>query len=63
MSIGQKGMHLAAEVLALTARELFVDRDKRDAIRAEFERRRGASYQYQSLLGDRPPPLNYRGME
>jgi aminobenzoyl-glutamate utilization protein B len=63
MSIGHKGMHLAAEVLALTARELFVDRDKRDAIRAEFVKRRGASYQYQSLLGDRPPPLNYRGVE
>jgi aminobenzoyl-glutamate utilization protein B len=63
MSIGHKGMHLAAEVLALTAQELFIDPDKREAIRAEFERRRGASYQYESLLGDRPPPLNYRGVE
>lgn len=63
MSIGHKGMHLAAQVLALTAQELFIDRDKRDAIRAEFEERRGANYQYESLLGDRPPPLDYRGAE
>ena len=30
------------------------------AARLEFETKRGADFEYDSLLGDRPPPLDYR---
>ena len=60
MSIGHKGMHLAAEVLATTAQDLLRDPQLRDAIRAEFDTRRGSGYEYRALLGDRLPPLDYR---
>jgi aminobenzoyl-glutamate utilization protein B len=54
MSIGYKGAQVAAKTLALTATDL------RAAARAEFEERRGADFHYEALLGDRPPPLDYR---
>ncbi len=60
MSIGHKGMMLAAEVLAATARELFVDAELVTAARTEFEQRRGKDFVYRPLLGDRNPPLDYR---
>jgi len=60
MSIGYKGAQVAAKTLALTAIELFENADLRAAARAEFEERRGADFQYEALLGDRPPPLDYR---
>lgn len=60
MSIGHKGMVLAAKVLAASAVELISDADLRAAARAEFEQRRGASFEYAALLGDRDPPLDYR---
>ena len=60
MSIGHKGMMLAAKVLAVTAADLLRDRDRLREARAELERRRGADFVYQALLGDRAPPLDYR---
>ena len=60
MSIGHKGMMLAAEVLAATARELYVDPTLVAAARTEFEQRRGEDFVYRPLLGDRDPPLDYR---
>ena len=60
MSIGHKGMMLAAEVLAATARELYVNPKLVAAARTEFEQRRGADFVYRPLLGDRDPPLDYR---
>ena len=60
MSIGHKGMMLAAEVLAATARELFVNPKLVAAARTEFEQRRGPDFVYRPLLGDRDPPLDYR---
>lgn len=60
MSIGYKGAQVAAKTLALTAIELFGNAGLRAAARAEFEERRGADFQYEALLGDRPPPLDYR---
>ena len=60
MSIGHKGMMLAAEVLAATARELYVNPKLVAGARAEFEQRRGAGFVYRPLLGDRDPPLDYR---
>ena len=60
MSIGHKGMMLAAKVLAVTVADLLRDRDRLRAARAELERRRGADFVYEALLGDRAPPLDYR---
>ena len=59
-SIGEKGMLVAARTLALTAAELFRDRDLLRAAREEFEQRRGEDFEYRPLLGDREPPLDYR---
>ena len=60
MSIGHKGMLLAAKVLAATARDLYTDADLVARARAEFEERRGPKFRYKPLLGDRQPPLDYR---
>ncbi|MGB3472880.1 MAG: amidohydrolase [Erythrobacter sp.] len=59
-SIGHKGTQVAAKAMTLMAVELFTNPDLRDAARAEFEAARGEDYEYKSLLGDRPPPLDYR---
>lgn len=59
MSIGLKGMHVAAKVLALTAVELLQNPVSVSEIRAEFEERRGKGFRYKSLIGDREPPLDY----
>lgn len=59
-AIGEKGMQVAARTLALTAAELFQDRDLLQAAREEFEQRRGDEFEYRPLLGDREPPLDYR---
>lgn len=60
MSIGLKGMNVAAKTLALTAIDLFVSPNTIDAAKKEFEQRRGSNFQYKSLIGDRKPALNYR---
>ena len=60
MSIGHKGMQLAAQVLAQTAVDLIRDPALIEAARNEFEQARGADFEYEALLGDREPPLDYR---
>jgi len=60
MSIGFKGAQTAAKTLALAAIELYTNPELREAAREEFETARGENYKYQSLLGDRDPPLDYR---
>jgi aminobenzoyl-glutamate utilization protein B len=60
MSIGWKGMMVAAKTMALSAVELFMDPDRLAEIHAEFEERRGPDFRYAPLLGDRDPPLDYR---
>ena len=60
MGIGFKGMHLASEVLAMTMVDLYRDPGLLRSAREEFVRRRGPNFTYQPLLGDRPPPLDYR---
>ncbi len=60
MSIGFKGAQIAAKTLTLAAIELYSNPELREAARAEFETARGENYKYQSLLGDRKPPLDYR---
>tara|TARA_B100000745_G_scaffold288846_1_gene226563 strand:- start:1102 stop:1266 length:165 start_codon:yes stop_codon:yes gene_type:complete len=53
-------MMLAAKVIALTGDELFRDRGLIRSARAEFIKNRGLDFDYQALLGDRQPPLDYR---
>lgn len=60
-SIGAKGMMVAAKTIALSAVDLFSDAGKVAAIRAEFLESRGSDFRYEPLLGDREPPLDYRG--
>ncbi len=60
MSIGAKGMQVAAKTLAMTAVDLFTDPVHIEAAHAEFYDRRGPEFEYRALLGDRPPPLDYR---
>ena len=59
-SIGYKGAQVAAKTLALAAVELYQNEELRHEARKEFERRRGDDFRYEALLGDRPPPLDYR---
>ncbi len=60
MSIGFKGVQVAAKTLTLAAIELFTNPELRVEAKAEFDKARGPDYQYKSLLGDRDPPLDYR---
>ena len=60
MSIGHKGMMVAAKVLAATAVDLFEAPDILAVARGELESRRGGDFVYRALLGDREPPLDYR---
>ena len=60
MSIGHKGMLVAAKTLALTAHDLFTDAATIQKARAEFDQKRGPNFVYRPLIGEREPPLNYR---
>ena len=59
MTIGIKGMMLAAKTMALTGVDLFSDPAHIQKARAEFEQRRGNAV-YKPVIGDRKPPLDYR---
>ena len=59
-SIGHKGMLLAARLLALTATDLVRDTGLIKRAWAELREKRGAGFEYEALLGDRAPPLDYR---
>ncbi len=59
MSIGIKGMMVAAKTMALTGMDLFTSPDHLAKARAEFDKRRGGTV-YTFKLGDRKPPLDYR---
>lgn len=60
MSIGQKGMIVAAKTLALTALDLYKSPALIEKARAEWLQKRGANFKYEALLGDRKPALDYR---
>lgn len=60
MSIGRKGMMVAAKTLTLTAIDLFEDPEIVTKATEELNSRRGKNFVYESLLGDRDPPLDYR---
>ena len=59
-TIGRKGMLVAAKTLALTAIDIFQNPEVTAKAREELEKIRGKDFVYQSLLGDREPPLDYR---
>ena len=59
-SIGTKGMMVAAKTIALTAMDIFEDPTIVIKAQKELLDKRGADFMYESLLGDRPPPLDYR---
>ncbi len=59
-SIGAKGAVHAAKAMMLAAVELYTNPSLREQAKAEFVQARGEDYVYQSLLGDRDPPLDYR---
>ena len=59
MSIGTKGTNLAAKVLGNTAVALFKNPKIIDESKKELMMKVG-DHQYQALLGDRSPPLDYR---
>ncbi|WOJ94836.1 amidohydrolase [Congregibacter variabilis] len=59
-SIGYKGMMVAAKTLALSAVDLYTQPELLTRARAEFEERIGPDFQYEALLGDREPALDYR---
>jgi len=61
MSIGHKGMINAAKTLAMSVHDLMTKPELVAAARAEFDRKRGAGFVYAPLIGDRKPPLDYRG--
>lgn len=58
-NIGTKGMIAAAKAMALTALDLFTNPAVITKAKQEWKASIG-SYQYQPLLGDRKPALNYR---
>ena len=61
MSIGTKGMMVAAKTIALTGIDLFQNPDVLQKAKKELLKKRGGeSFTYEPLLGDRKPPLDYR---
>nr|WP_318344620.1 amidohydrolase [Muricauda sp. D6] len=60
MSIGTKGMMVAAKTLALTAMDIFENTEVIDDAKKELEERRGKDFKYVPMLGNRPPALDYR---
>ena len=59
-TIGNKGMIVAAKTLAMTAVDLFTNPALVENAKAEHQDRLPEDWEYQPLLGDRPPPLDYR---
>jgi len=59
MSIGSKGMMVAAKTMALTMVELLSEPKHLAAARAEFDKRLNG-FVYRNRIGDRKPPLDYR---
>jgi aminobenzoyl-glutamate utilization protein B len=61
MSIGFKGMMVAAKTIASTGIDLLQQPDVIQKAKTElYKARGGESFQYKSLAGDRKPPLDYR---
>lgn len=59
MTIGKKGMLVAAKTLTLSAIDLFTNPSTVEKAKQELNTTRGKDYKYESLIGDRKPPLDY----
>ena len=59
-SIGNKGMMMAAKTMALSIIDVFSNPATIEAAWKELKTRTGENFKYESLIGDRPPALNYR---
>ena len=59
-SIGFKGAHAASKTLALAAIEILENEELREAAKTEHTEKLGENFHYEPLLGERPPPLDYR---
>jgi len=62
-TIGQKGMIVAAKTLTLSAMDYFSNPELLAKAKEELLDLRGPNYKYESLLGDREPPLDYRALK
>lgn len=62
-SIGTKCLIVAAKTLALTAYDIYTNPDIINKADDELMNRQGEGFEYESLVGDRKPPLDYRGSE
>ena len=60
MSIGHKGMLVAAKTMAMSVYDLLTTPKLVADARAEFAKARGADFVYRPLIGEREPPLDYR---
>jgi aminobenzoyl-glutamate utilization protein B len=61
MSIGFKGMMVAAKTIALTAADIFLKPQVIEPATVELRKARGGEgFVYKSLAGERNPPLDYR---
>lgn len=60
MTIGSKGMLVAAKAMALTGAELFTSPATLTAAKAEFDKARGSNFVYRTRLGNQKPALDYR---
>ena len=60
MSIGLKGMKLAAKVLTASATKIYENPEIIVDAKQELASRVGEDFKYEALLGDRDPPLDYR---
>ena len=60
MSIGLKGMKLAAKVLTASATKIYENPEIIVDAKQELAGRVGEDFKYEALLGDRDPPLDYR---
>ena len=60
MSIGFKGLMVAAKTLALSTVDIFESPGTIKQAKAELIDRRGPDFNYYALLGERKPPLDYR---
>jgi len=59
-SIGHKGMMVAAKTMALSIIDVYSNPKLIDEAWKEFRKRTGENFKYESLIGDRPPALDYR---
>jgi len=60
MSIGHKGMMVAAKTMALAGVDIYKNPSVVTQAQQELKERQGADFIYEALLGDREPPLDYR---